>query len=187
MTLPMGTMPFLLLQVALLVLVFSIGFLVGRDAEVAAAEVAPVELQDPAGSGGAASAAPAAPRGGERAPLTSPRPETPGGGTSPAQAAQSPADRAFLDPASEFTVVVYTAENSEYGRQQAWTVHDYLSGKGYPVVQPRAWKGQVKIFVGAGGRVSDLKDLEAQVRKDPGPDGTQPFYDAYVDKTTRFR
>ena len=45
----------------------------------------------------------------------------------------------------------------------------------------------MKIFVGAAGRLSELQDLEARLRKDPGPDGTQPFYDAYVDNVGRFR
>lgn len=179
----MGRVPFLLLQLALLVLVFSIGFLVGRDPGVAAAEGDLIELEVPRGVGSAAQAT----GSGRRPPLTSPRPDDPGSDGLPATGGDTAADRAFLDPVNKYTVVVFTAENSEFGEQRAWSIHDYLLGKGYPVVLPRHWKGQVKIFVGAAGRLSELQDLEARLRKDPGPDGTQPFYDAYVDNVGRFR
>ena len=40
---------------------------------------------------------------------------------------------------------------------------------------------------GAAPSKGALADLEVRIRKDPGPNGGRPFYDAYVDKTERFR
>ena len=59
-------------------------------------------------------------------------------------------------------------------------------------MEPVRWKGVVKIFVGAAPTQGELHDLEAQLRMDPGPDGTGqdgkgPFYDAYVDNVDRYR
>ena len=203
MTLPLGTVPFLFLQLGLLVLVFSIGYLVGQGEDSArAAESrggesgAPIDLSHPAGAGS----------GGETAPLTPPRPggAEPGAGVGSSGTAlsrergegasaaggarrASEAERAFLDPENRYTVVVFTAENSAFGKDRAWAIHDYLASKGYPVVDPRIWKGEVKIFVGAAPTTGGLADLEARLRKDPGPNGTRPFYDAYVDNADRFR
>ncbi|MDA1266919.1 MAG: hypothetical protein O2816_17700 [Planctomycetota bacterium] len=185
MTLPLGTVPFLFLQIGLLVLVFSIGYLTGRDGKVSAAETdgAEIELQSRGGGPGNVRQGNA---GGSQAPLTTPRPAD-DGSQAVGPPAASEADLAFRDPLNTFTVVVFTAENSDFGEQRAWAVHEYLNGKGYPVVQPLLWKGEVKIFVGAAQSKGSLKEIEARIRKDPGPNGGRPFYDAYVDKTERFR
>lgn len=179
MTLPLGTMPFLLLQLGLLVLVFSIGYLVGQGSEPVQAGAGgdPIDLQSPTGSGVALGSSEPAVQ------VTPARPDDQG----PGPEVPSAAERAFLDPANKYTVVVFTAENSEFGKSRAWAMHDYLADQTYPVVEPRHWKGEVKIFVGAAPTTGGLADLEVRLRQDPGPDDSRPFYDAYVDNADRFR
>ena len=172
MTLPLGTVPFLLLQLGLMGLVFAMGYLAGQgsDTVLAADGVVEVELQAPDASGV------------EAAPLG-----TQGSQEAAGQPQVSGPEVAFMDPSNKYTVVVFTAENSDFGKNRAWAIHNYLMDQAYPVVRPRLWKGEVKIFVGAAPTTGGLADLEARLRKDLGPDGTRPFYDAYVDNADRFR
>lgn len=178
-TLPLGTVPFLFLQLGLVGLVFAIGYLAGQGSApaLAAEGDGEFELQAPGASDPGGSGLPVA------APLTTQGPDEAGG---PVQGS-SPAEVAFMDPSNKYTVVVFTAENSDFGKNRAWAIHDYLVNQSYPVVHPHLWKGEVKIFVGAAPTTGGLADLEARLRKDLGPDGTRPFYDAYVDNADRFR
>jgi hypothetical protein len=191
MALPLATGPFVLLLVALLAFVFSIGYLAGQRAEsVQAAEGSPgasgarIDLESPTGPGTGSQENPG--RGNSGSPLTSPRPD-PGGSAAGDPGPNTPAEIAFADPANRYTVVVFTAEDSEFGNQRAWAIHDYLVKQGYPAVRPRPWEGDVKVFVGAMGKMAEARQMEAKVRQDPGPDSGRPFYDAYVDNIGRFR
>lgn len=186
MTLPLSTLKFLLLQAALLVLVFSIGYLAGQGSEPdraaeTGADAGRVDLDAPRGGSGGSPATASAD------PVTRPRPEEELAGGGGDEAESTAADRAFQDPRNRQTLVVYTARDSSFGEQAAWRIYEYLAEQGYPVVQPKLWKGEIKVFVGAAPSRKALESLEARVRRDPGPSGTQPFYDLYVDNISRFR
>jgi len=182
--LPIGAVPFVVLQLALIVLVFSIGFLSGRNSSpVQAAGPAtdesgdPVEL-DPRGQG------PTKPRGDG------------GGGSTPGPARRdgasrtpelTAAERAFLDPANRLTIAVFSADDSEYGLQRATEVQEHLVARGFPAVPPRRWKGTVLVFVGASPTSAGVQDLLERIREVPGPDGGQIFWDAYLENIDKFR
>lgn len=108
-------------------------------------------------------------------------------------AAQSPvastraADAAFEDPANRFTIVVFTADNYEVGKERTWAMFDHLAAAGLDPVTPRAVDGRIYLLVGAESSPGALEDLKAEIRQMTDPDGkTRPFSDAYVNNIDQY-
>lgn len=194
LTLPMGALPFLLLQLAALALVFLMGYFVGGsgaggngeggDGTVRAAEGMSLaggnlRLGQPSGQ---ASGAPAGSRDMSGAnPVLQARAD-PGAPTA--------LERAFLDETYVFTVSVFAADDTEYGRQQIRAVRDHLLSLGYPAVIPpkSPYPDRVVVCAGASASQNDLLELRDELRLLKGLDGRGRLcQDAWVDNIENYR
>ena len=95
--------------------------------------------------------------------------------------AGSAADAAFADPANRFTLLVFTADGTEFGREMATVNHANLSAQGFAAILPLERGGKVLLHVGAYGSFAAAEQARTEVAKAPGPDGRQtPYAGAYV-------
>lgn len=91
------------------------------------------------------------------------------------------ADAAFADPANRFTLLVFTADGTEFGREMATVNHANLSAQGFAAILPLERGGKVLLHVGAYGSFAAAEQARTKVAKAPGPDGRQtPYAGAYV-------
>lgn len=215
MVLPLGPGAFLVLQLVLLVLAFMAGQASSgpdtvqarvpgeESASVAGAAAMGGPLEDPVSRGqaeakGAAAANPAqddevlstrpgnAERGARRPGAGTQLTPRPTPGQESADNSASPADLAFADPANRFTLLVFTADGTDFGRQMAAVNHDNLSAQGFAAVNPRERGGKVLLHVGAFASVAAAKKARGRVAAAPGPGGRQtPYSGAYVVNITR--
>ena len=133
--------------------------------------------------GGAAASRPAAASADEPAALSSRNLGTSessmGSGTTPA--VSSEADKAFEATESRFTVLVFTANNSAFGRGVAEQNQRHLEQLGYPAVSARKKGSKVVLYVGAYASRQEAVEAQNRVRQAPGPGGREmPFRDAYI-------
>ncbi|MGK0217758.1 MAG: hypothetical protein ACI9HE_001237, partial [Planctomycetota bacterium] len=200
LVMPMGMVPFLVLQILILGVAFGLGWIAsGADRGAAgnglAAGDAGMVLDTP-GADGAANAGLNSPLRAGRSPAAldavlgsdgaqgQPN-EDAGAELDPAS---SPADMAFDNSDSRFTVVVAQYNDTTYGRERAWHAYEFLAGQGLPVVSPRARNRVVFLFAGATADRSELDQLLEQVRGQADASGRDtPFYDAYVSNISRYR
>jgi hypothetical protein len=109
-----------------------------------------------------------------------------GQGGNSASGALSVADAAFADPANRFTLLVFTADGTDFGRERASANHANLSAQGFAVITPRERGGKVLLQVGAFGSFAAAEQVRTKVAAAPGPDGRQtPYAGAYVVNITR--
>ena len=105
--------------------------------------------------------------------------QQPGGAS--ATKAGSPADAAFADPANRFTLLVFTADGTDFGWEMTKVNHANLSAQGFAVIEPRERGGKVLLHVGAFGSFAAAEQVRTKVADAPGPDGKQtPYAGAYV-------
>ncbi len=208
LTLPMGPVGFLVLQIALVVLAFMAG--------QANPRVGAVHAGAPADSSGAGEGLPGDPGDGmdaqasgvvdvgggtptvdrntavgdsgasglrgQRRPGDGTRLRSPGTPpeTGPESATQaipeSPADRAFADPRNTFTVLVFTADDSEFGRERAQENYSHLLSKGLDAITPRQRGGWVYLYVGAYPSKAAANQAMTQVALISGPNGSGTPY-----------
>lgn len=115
------------------------------------------------------------------------RPDPQQSGAPSQLAATRAADAAFEDPANRFTIVVFTADNYEVGKERTWAMFDHLAAAGLDPVTPRAVDGRIYLLVGAESSPGALEDLKGQIRQMTDPDGkTRPFNDAYVNNIDQY-
>ncbi len=193
-TLPMGWLPFLAMQLLMVGGAFGLGWIAsGRASRPVEAATGPVTAQLPTGGlvldvpdGGVH------PEGAAGSPLR--------GGRGPAGALGAPddliqahadslrdPDLAFDNPDNRFTVVVAQYADTDFGRERAWDTFYYLEECGLPAVTPRARNGTVFLFAGAADEVSGLKELLEGVRGLQDRRGREfPFNDAYTANISRF-
>lgn len=195
-TLPMGWLPFLALQLLMVGGAFGLGWMAsGRAAR-------PVEAAGPASAsirpGGLVLGVPDALDAGDSPEATAGSPlrvgrsgagalEVPEDlGQAPADSLRDP-DLAFDNPDNRFTVVVAQYADTDFGRERAWDTFQYLEECGLPAVSPRARNGTVFLFAGAADEVSGLKELLEGVRSLQDRRGREfPFNDAYTANISRF-
>jgi len=109
-----------------------------------------------------------------------------GQGGNSASGALSAADAAFADPANRFTLLVFTADGTDFGRERASANHANLSAQGFAVITPRERGGKVLLQVGAFGSFAAAEQVRTKVAAAPGPDGRQtPYAGAYVVNISR--
>ncbi|MDP6387289.1 MAG: hypothetical protein QGI93_13920 [Planctomycetota bacterium] len=215
LVLPMGSGTFLLLQGVLLVLAFLAGQASGDLGVVQAQGLdegpSTVMLEGPgfaaepsggatAGRDAAQAQAPLQTTTAQDGEVLSTRPDRgsrrpaagPGGasgqqlGGASATKAGSPADAAFADPANRFTLLVFTADGTDFGWEMAKVNHANLSAQGFAVIEPRERGGKVLLHVGAFGSFAAAEQVRTKVADAPGPDGKQtPYAGAYVVNITR--
>ncbi|MEE8468529.1 MAG: hypothetical protein V3T22_08745 [Planctomycetota bacterium] len=191
----MGALPFLALQLVALTLVFLMGYLAGGQRD----------LGDDTGNGTGMGTAMGTVRaaGGTGGGLGEGalRLGTPAGnriasGTSPVGPARADPDaptaleRAFLDPAYDFTVSVFSADDTEYGRGRIRAVRDHLLDLGYPAVIPpkSPYPDRGVVCAGAAASQHDLLELRDRLRLEVGIDGRGRLcQDAWVDNITNYR
>jgi hypothetical protein len=166
----------------LLVLValgLTLAFLAGR------ASVGRVEAEE--------SSTPVASREPEKARATLPSPSGSPAAEAPAepelsQEAQTPAERALLDPENRYTIKLVEYSNSERDEELAWETFYYLEDQGLPAAV--LGRGQrLFIVLGAARQQAELDDLlqQAKTMKGPPPRNKKAeFFDAYVDKIDKF-
>lgn len=185
LTLPMGPLPFLILQGTLLALVFLMGYFAGAGGSDGAVR-----------AGGGGDPLVGAPDGGFRleAPGPEPSPVLPAREDPEARrrlgAVLSAADEAWMDPANRFTVLVFSAEDTPFGEERTWASYEHLGALGFPVVTPRrgGQPNMIRLFVGAAPSTEDLRKLNQLVSQAPGPDGpNRPFLDAILDNIETYR
>ena len=98
----------------------------------------------------------------------------------------SAADAAFADPANRFTLLVFTADGTDFGREMASVNHANLSAQGFAVITLQERGGKVLLQVGAFGSFAAAEQVRTKVAAAPGPDGRQtPYAGAYVVNITR--
>jgi hypothetical protein len=103
------------------------------------------------------------------------------GSAGSAGSAVSAADAAFADPANRFTLLVFTADGTDFGREMASVNHANLSAQGFAAIDPLERGGQVLLHVGAYGSFAAAEQARTKVANAPGPDGRQtPYAGAYV-------
>lgn len=187
MYLPVGSVTFLFLQLGLLVLVFGIGFLSGKEERAvhagnpggnpAGSEGGNVQLTGPQGGGTTGTQTPGPGESGSSSSSQKPQPT------------QRPEDEAFQNPANRYTVVVFTADASPVGQGRAQDVFDALESRGYPVITPVIGDRHVRVLMGAAPTKAALSELESRIRREKlGRNvSTGDFYDAYVDRAEKFR
>jgi len=183
----MGALPFLALQLVALALVFFMGYFAGGN-----------------GAGGNGTS------GGDTVRAAGGGPDLGGGGlhlqapsgtrdlsgTSPVLPARADPDaptaldHAFLDPRHEFTIAVFAANDTKYGRERIRVVRDHLLDLGYAAVIPPKdpYSDQVVVCAGASSSRSDLLELCDQLRLEVGLDGRGRLcQDAWVDNISNYR
>lgn len=190
LTLPIGAVPFLLLELVLLVLVFLMGYVTGSNR-------AGVGAPGPGEGSGTVEA-------GTSGPYRLDRPErhsSPGPVLPAREDPAAPEDReavrgreataadaAFLDRANKYTVTVFSADDNEFGEERAWAAYDHLASLGFEPVTPRRWKGLIILFVGAAPTTSELEAVRQRVREVVAADGRgRAFPDAYLDNIDKYR
>lgn len=187
LTLPMGALPFLVLQLAALALVFLMGYFAGGNG--APGDGSGDDTVHAAGGAGAA-------LGGGDIRLRRPAGDRNATGPSvvgPARAdpdAPTALDRDFLDPAHAFTVSVFSADDTEYGRGRIRAVRDHLLGLGYPAVIPPTspYPDRGVVCAGASASQNDLLELRDRLRLEVGLDGRGRLcQDAWVDNIKNYR
>jgi len=77
------------------------------------------------------------------------------------------------------TLRVATYDQNKRNVDLAWETYDYLLQQRLPVVRPVATSKNIFIFVGAERSISGLEELQDKVHALEGPNGGQPFSDAY--------
>lgn len=96
------------------------------------------------------------------------------------------ADAAFADPANRFTLLVFTANGTDFGREMASVNHANLGAQGFAVITPRERGGKWLLHVGAFGSFAAAEQVRTRVANAPGPEGRQtPYAGAYVVNITR--
>ena len=136
-------------------------------------------------NGGVLSTRPGRSNRGARRPAAGSEATSVQGGNS-ASGALSVADAAFADPANRFTLLVFTADGTDFGRERATANHANLSAQGFAVITPRERGGKVLLQVGAFGSFAAAEQVRTKVAAAPGPDGRQtPYAGAYVVNITR--
>jgi len=216
MNLPMGPGAFLLLQVVLLVLAFmagqaseGLGTVQAQDRD----EQLSTPTLEGVAPGGNPSEDATADRDSDQVRVQAPDQASPvpdkvlparpdggarrGGTVSQGSSAQRPgeassvragsaAEAAFADPANRFTLLVFTANGTDFGREMASVNHANLGAQGFAVIPPRERGGKVLLHVGAFGSFAAAEQVRTRVANAPGPDGRQtPYAGAYVVNITR--
>ena len=205
--LPMGALPFLLLQLAVIALFFSAGFLAGSGGLTQASggggdlDGGGLDASAPAGGFQLASPAVAQGNAASQGALLAPRPDpgrtraevgapgiAGGEGSGVDRERTTPADRAFHDPRNQVTVTVFSAYDNDFGQDRTWKLYRHLHDQGLPVVQPVSHQGLFLLFVGAATSKDGLERLRDRIRSTYGPDGRdRPFQTAYFDRIDKYR
>lgn len=98
----------------------------------------------------------------------------------------SAADAAFADPANRFTLLVFTADGTDFGHEMTTVNQANLEAQGFAAITPRERGGKWLLHVGAYGSFAAAEQARIKVASAPGPDGRQtPYAGAYVVNITR--
>lgn len=118
--------------------------------------------------------------------------EDPSTGPDAADSAPGPglsvADRAFLDPKMEYTIMAITYASTEVNRGLAVETYALLDREGFPVIQPVDDGRRIYLFVGAAAtktQLAELRDDLSSLRS--GRSGRNEFRSAYVVNIDSYR
>ena len=168
LTPPRGRPAFLVggpLALVALVLVFALGYALGRAHRTEA------QAEEPA-------RAPIPPQSQPRAFQERPSSQKPTG--APAVEPERIQDSALFDPANQYTVIVasYTKGKGDANKDLAWATYEHLKEEGLPVFRPVESGNLLIVLAGAAPTRAELESVETKVRA-LVRDGEKPYFDAY--------
>lgn len=186
---PMRARTFAALSAVALTAVFALGVAVGARSDGATGPATPAGERE----GGPDSADGRRVQGGFALPAPRVRdaPAAPAESSESAESSGMPAaDRAFLDPANQVSVLAIRYKPSQANIELAWETHATLQAAGFPVVSPVHLEGDrmIYLFIGAAETEAQLMGLLDRVKRfEIGPRGRRDFASAQPVEIDRYR